>query len=73
MMTPAELDAISHALLPGKSKNKRADYVSGLVGYGRRQYYNWSTGESDIHDLVAMQLRLAHSKAMKRSVTKDAK
>ncbi len=71
-MTPTELETISQVLLPGASRNKRADHIGGLAGVNRRMVYYWLAGEYPVPSLVEDKLNTQYKKALKRVKQKDA-
>ncbi len=72
-MTPAELETISQALLPGASKNKRADHIGTLTGVNRRMVYYWLAGEYPVPPLASDKLKAEHKKALNRVKKKRCK
>jgi hypothetical protein len=64
-MTPSELETISQALLPGASRNKRADRIGELTGVGRRMVYYWLAGTYEVPALAQERLRAEYKKALR--------
>lgn len=70
-MTPSELDALSQALLPGQSKNKRYAHLGKQVGYSLRSVYDWGAGKKAVPEFVETRLRAEEQRLQKRSAKKS--